>query len=144
MSFRTPKAYRGYHKDSTYALAAERVALALEMCANIDSDDPAVIADTVATQVAALCAFSAKTELTLKGKKPKKGEGGSVEMEADELLGMGFNTRIGLGLILRAFQDKGTTTIAHYEQEAELLACLKVFLGDVEKWHKSQSKKKNR
>ena len=64
-----PKAYRGVHGDKQYQLAAERVALALDMAGKIDSKDPAGIADNVATQVAALLAFHVKKEFVQKGWK---------------------------------------------------------------------------
>lgn len=131
--------YRGIHRAATLALAGERVALALEMCEHITSPRAAVVADTVATQVAALCAFSAETQLTLRGKVLKREEDGGVVMEADALLGMSFNTRIGLGLILRALAENNTTTVADFERQPELAACMSVFLGDAVKWQKKKS-----
>jgi hypothetical protein len=131
--------YRGYHQAATLALAGERVALALEMCEHITSPQAAVVADTVATQVAALCAFSAETRLTLRGRVLKRDENGGVAMEADALLGMGFNTRIGIGLMLRALAENATITVADFERQPELEACLTVFLGDVDKWQKKKS-----
>jgi hypothetical protein len=132
------EAYRGRHTAATYAEATERVALALDMCGKIESAERAVIADTVATQVAALCAFQAKKELTLRGMRVVA-EGTGVAMEADDLLGIDFNARIGLGLILRALEDKPTTSIADYRRQPELKLCLEVFLGDAEAWQKKKS-----
>lgn len=136
-----PDSYRGYHADETYRLAGERVQLALEMCGEIDSDDPRIVTDTVATQVAALLGFEIKKELVRKGWKVVKqavADGDAVALRADELLGADFNTRIGLGLLLRAFQEKHTTRFDDYATQPELELCLNVALPDVSEWQKQR------
>jgi hypothetical protein len=134
-----PKSYRGYHANTQYQLAGERVMLALEMCGQIDSDNRNVIVDTVATQVAALIGFRVKKEYMLKGWKLSKqavADGDGIALLADELLGQDFNTRIGLGLILRALEQKAGTRMADYETVPELKLCLDVSLPDVDGWQK--------
>lgn len=69
----------------------------------------------------------------------KREQNGGVAMEADALLGMSFNTRIGIGLILRALAENNTTTVADFERQPELAACMSVFLGDAVKWQKKKS-----
>jgi hypothetical protein len=127
---------RGMARPELLALAAERVGVALAMCDNVDSDATQVICDTVATQVAALTGFSVQT--TLRG-RPKAAAEGGLALEADALLGQDFNSRIGLGLILRSLQRKPGTAVNNYAQFPELAACLRVNLGDVEKWQKQQA-----
>ena len=133
-----PKAYRGVHGDMQYQLAAERVALALDMAGKIDSKDAAGIADNVATQVAALLAFHVKKEFVQKGwkvvREAVKDQEGGVALQVDELLGESFNTRIGLGMILRTLQEKTNTSITDYEKYPELELCLNVQLPDVSDW----------
>lgn len=129
-----PKGYRGYHQDATYQLAGERVLVALEMCGNIDSDNRDVIVDTVGTQVAALLGYAVKKEYVRQGWKVRKqpvADGDGVALTADALLGQDFNTRIGLGLILRALEEKENTRLADYEKTPELKLCLEVALPDV-------------
>ena len=129
-----PKGYRGYHQDATYQLAGERVLVALEMCGHIDSDNRDVIVDTVGTQVAALLGYAVKKEYVRQGWKVRKqpvADGDGVALTADALLGQDFNTRIGLGLILRALEQKENTRLADYEKTPELKLCLEVALPDV-------------
>jgi hypothetical protein len=136
-----PRSYRGYHQDQTYRLAGERVALALEMCAHVEDRETAMIVDTVATQVAALIAYSAQTEVTLKAWKLTRqvvAEGDGIAVTADDLLGESFNTRIGLGLILRAFQERTSTRFSDFEGTPELDLCLQVSLPDVASWQKQK------
>ena len=145
-----PKSYRGYHGDNQYRLAAERVALALSMCGEITSEDPRVVADTVATQVAALIAYSRKAawrraldylEATVVTSSEEDPTAVGIALKADELLGESFNTRIGLGLILRAFEEKAGTTIDDFAAMPELNLCLRVSLPDIAKWQKKKAKK---
>lgn len=135
-----PKSYRGAHFDSTYQLAGERVALALEMGLNIEGNDRHAIADTVATQVAALIAYDVKTERTWKlQRRPVAASGGGVALEADEMLGLDFNTRIGLGFVLRALETRANTRLEDYARMGELKLCLEVQLPDVPGWKKKKA-----
>jgi hypothetical protein len=135
-----PKSYRGAHLDETYKLAGERVALALEMATKIDSDDPEVVADTAATQVAAMIGFEPKSELTRKGwrvlKKAMLEKDGAAVLAADELLGLDFNVRIGLGIALATFEEKTSTKFGDLLAMPELAMCFEVELPDVSEWQK--------
>lgn len=135
-----PKSYRGAHYDSTYRLAGERVALALEMCSSIDSNDRDVIVDTVATQAAALIAYDVQTKRNWKLQKKPVADGEGVALLADELLGQDFNTRIGLGLILRALETKASTRLEDYARMRELRLCLEVALPDVSGWQTERAR----
>ena len=132
-----PKAYRGLHASEAYALAGERVGLALSLCQKLEGNDPEAIVDAVATQVATLCGFKGKKKLGLKGFELVK-DGSIVAMEADDLLGLDFATRLGLGLVLRALHEKPKTTVADYAKQEELRLCLAAFLGDVADWQKKK------
>jgi hypothetical protein len=104
------------------------------MSGQIESSDPAVVADTVGTQVAALFGFEVKKELVRKGWKLVKEaakDGDGIALKADELLGQDFNPRLGLGLVLAAFEEKTKTTIDDFATIAELALCLDVTLPDV-------------
>lgn len=135
-----PKSYRGAHFDSTYQLAGERVLLALDMSPNIEGNNRDVIADTVATQVAALIAYDVKTERNWKLQKRPVADGGGVALRADELLGLEFNTRVGLGFILRALETKASTRLEDYARMRELKLCLDVALPDVASWQAEKAR----
>ena len=99
----------------------------------------ATIADTVATQVAALIAYDVQTKRNLKLQEPVP-DGDGIALEADKLLGQDFNTRIGLGLILRALETKAATNLAHYTAMRELKLCLEVALPDVSGWQTKKAR----
>jgi hypothetical protein len=120
-------AYRGVHKSSTLQRLGENVQLArsLELADAGDDSTVASIVDRVATQVSILCAFSAAKQQYLGlGSKAKVEKDGTLNVEADDMLGQDFSVRIGLGMLLRALEKYPRTTMADYEKMEVLRLCL--------------------
>ena len=81
------------------------------------------------TQVSILCAFAAKKREYLGLGKAKAAADGSVDLQADDMLGQDFSTRIGLGMLLRAREKYEQTSMADYEKLEVLRLCLDVSLS---------------
>jgi hypothetical protein len=122
--------YRGVHWASTLDQLAANVKLAaeLELSAVGGPHSKADIVDCVGTQVSILCAFTAaRTEWI--GDKAKAEKDGSVKLQAEETLGKDFDTRIGLGLLLRAVELNAGISLLDYEKLEVLRWCLEVKLS---------------
>jgi hypothetical protein len=117
--------YRGAHWASTLIRLGENVQLARSLELADEAATKEGIVDRVGTQVSILCAFSAAKHQYLGiGSKAKAESDGSVNLEADDMLGQDFAVRIGLGMLLRGLAKYDQTSMADYEKLEVLRLCL--------------------
>lgn len=117
--------YRGKHWASTLVRLGENVQLARSLELSDEAASKEGIVDRVGTQVSILCAFeAAKHEYLGLGHKAKVEKDGTLNLEADDMLGQDFAVRIGLGMLLRGLAKYDQTSMADYEKLEVLRLCL--------------------
>jgi hypothetical protein len=60
-------------------------------------------------------------------------QGGGAGLEVDGVIGSDFGARIGLGLVLAAFEEQSSVTIADFAKVPALKLCLEAVLHDASK-----------
>jgi hypothetical protein len=132
-----PRAYRGFHRESFYKEAAERFAHASSLASvPITASGAANIAAAVEKQAVDLLGFKVTTDLVHKGwhlVKEAAHQGGGAGLEVDGVIGSDFGARIGLGLVLAAFEEQSSVTIADFAKVPALKLCLEAVLHDASK-----------
>jgi len=122
--------YRGKHWASTLIRIGENVQLARSLEIADDAATTDGIVDRVGTQVSIMCAFkAAKQQYLGLSNKAKAESDGSVDLEADDMLGQDFAVRIGLGMLLRGLAMHDQTSMADYEKLEVLRLCLETKLN---------------